>query len=144
MKTLLFAAVALSCAAANAQVIPCPQFYPTKEVTLSEIPSGGHKGIGRLRGAKLSSASMSFDMPYGNVELQGDIREVKDGRDIRYGFDPGQTKWLICVYGGGERIGGTIEWREKVDPKVTSCELKIREVKVSHAASDWTATATCK
>lgn len=144
MKEILPAILALSGIAANAQALSCPNFYPTKEVTLSELPSGSHQGAGRVRGANLSGASMSFDAPQGNVELHGDIREIKGGRDIRYGFEPGTNKWLVCVFGGSERTGGTIEWREKVDPKVTSCELKIRETKEISSRTVTSAIATCK
>jgi len=88
---------------------------------------------------------------YGDDQLVGpEGRKVKGGWDTEYGFTPQQTKWLVCVYGGTEWSGmkrivpGRIEWWEKVDPKITSCILQVREIKFPASLSDWTATATCK
>lgn len=73
-----------------------------------------------------------------------DITTVRNGRDVRYTFTSEQENWLVCEYGGGERIGGTIQWWEKLDPAITDCRLKVRERKIAGTASDWTAFASCK
>ncbi|HEV7817331.1 MAG TPA: STY0301 family protein [Janthinobacterium sp.] len=153
MKKVLFAALfaALVLAStANAEVIECPKLFPSKDITLSEVPLG-HKGNARVQRAHLSLAYMYVGELYGEQYLVGpDVRNSKGGMDIEHGFRPEDTKWLVCRYGGNEwsrseqGVSGTIEWWEKLDPKITSCVLKIREIKVPHTTSDWTATTTCK
>jgi len=149
MRTLLFAALVL-CASVKGEVIKCPERYPSKDVLLPEIPSG-HQSSARLIPARLSLAYMYFGDLYGEQYLEGPgSRKVKDGWDTEYNFTPQETKWLVCVYGGTEwsgldRIsGGSIERWEKLDPKIISCVLKVRETKIGASLSDWTATASCK
>lgn len=152
MKTLLFTALTLA-ATANAEVIKCPDFYPGKEVTLPEIPSG-HKGSGLIRGARLTSAYVYVGKlhsdPNGFEAMQLVPKKIKGGWESVDNFTPDETRWLVCVYGGDSksvgliRATGAIEWWESIDPKIARCELKFMEVKVPHSDSLWTATAVCK
>lgn len=154
MKRLLIAVLVLS-STAKAQEVKCPEFYPEKEVTLAETPSG-HKGIGLIRGANLSSAFMYVGElhsdPSMNQAMQEVPTKVKGGWDMIYNFTPKDTKrWLICVYGGDResvdrpRIHGRTEWWEMIDPRKSSCVLRFREIKSPYQApSSWTATAACK
>ncbi|HEV7816121.1 MAG TPA: STY0301 family protein [Janthinobacterium sp.] len=110
VPTLLLAVVALSCAAANAQQFKCPEFYPDKEATLSEIPLA-HQGGGLVRGASLSNAFFYIGALHGKSggfdSLVGpEDKKVKGGWDTEYDFTPQETRWLVCVYGGNESSGG--------------------------------------
>ena len=149
MKGLLFAALVLT-STANAEVIECPKILPTEDTTLSEVPFG-HNGSMRVQRSHLSFAYMYVGKIYGEQYMVGaDVKNSKGGMDIEYGFRPENTKWLVCRYGGDEwshstnGVVGTIEWWERLDPKITACVLKVRAVKVPHLTSGWTAAATCK
>lgn len=153
MKRLLFAASMLS-SMAHAQEVKCPDFYPEKQITLTEIPSG-HKGSGLQRGANLSSAFIYVGElhsdPSTNQPMQEVPNKVKGGWDMSYNFTPKEAdRWLVCVYGGDRdrvdrpRTYGTTEWWERIDPKLSSCVLKFRETKQAHhATSVWSAAAVC-
>jgi len=142
MRTLLFAALLLF-STAHAEVITCPERFPTKDMALSDNPAGRH-GLARLKPARLSNAYMISGELYSEEQFVPDITKVEGGRDVRYSFTPDDTNWLVCEYGGGERVGGSIQLWEKINPKISGCELKIREIKVPHTASDWSAAAACK
>lgn len=141
--------------AAQAETFQCPEYYPAKPVVLSDAPAG-HRGSGLIRGAKLSSAYISTDTlhsdPSGFNAMQLTPQKVKGGWDTEDHFQPGDNKWLVCVYGGdgrssmdNPRAGASIEWWEKLSPNLSYCALHFREVKsLSRAPSDWIATAICK
>jgi hypothetical protein len=136
MKILLFAMLILG-STAHAEVFTCPERYPAKSITLEDSTTG-RKGIGRILKTGLTSAYMVSGELFSIQDMVPDIRKVPGGTNIGFSMfrDP---KWLVCVY--GERI----EWWEKLDPKFTDCEVKIREVKRPlYPPSTWTATATCK
>lgn len=142
MKILLLPALALL-STAHAEVIECPSRYPAQEIKLEQ-------GRGRVQPARLSFAYMHIGELHGNQELQGpEPRKVKGGWDTAYDFLPGETRWLVCIYGGTEWSGldrisaGTIQWWGKVAPTDASCLLKVRETRMHGALSDWTATVTC-
>jgi hypothetical protein len=144
MRTLAFAALALSCAASNAEVYKCPQVYPDKDKPA----------------AALTSAWMTQDSA---IELAGgfmtDDEGAEEGYDEHYAFN---TEWqtrLVCQYGGTKRIrgrfhdghewyqhmqGGT-EWSMKLPRNTGQCTLQVREAKArAPVKSAWTATAVCK
>lgn len=77
---------------------------------------------GRVKKSKLSGASMYVGEWSGKGELIGDSAEVAGGNDIRFGFQPGDEKWLVCTYGSA----GEIQWWERGDRGATSCTLQIR------------------
>lgn len=155
MKKIPLFAVLMLLAVARAAEIQCPSSYPAEEATLSEIPRG-HEGGGLIRGAPLSSAYIYIGKlhsdPNGFEAMQLVPKRVKGGWDTEDHFTPQETKWLVCVYGGNARlsvenpqVAGSIEWWEKINPNVSYCVLRFREVKLpSRAPSDWVATATCK
>ena len=96
-----------------------------------------------MRPARLSNAYMVSGQIYSKQEFVPAIKNVKGGLDIGYNF-PGSERWLVCEYGGGERLAASIEWWDKLAPNITECELKLRETKVKHGESSWTAAASCK
>lgn len=137
MKTLLYAALAVSCAGATAQTYRCPPRYP---------PNGTPAAV-------LSNAAMYLGEMHGNGALHGDIEEVKDGTDTHYSLPDDVPKWLVCQY-GGERIAGTAisgarviggrDWWIPLDPRIEVCDLKLRETAVDRGISVWEAIAICK
>lgn len=143
MKSLLFTCLVLTSVAASAEVLNCPASFPSKDLPLSDHPPG-RSGSARLQPARLSNAYMTSGKLYSEVEFVPDITNVKNGRDVKYDFTPQQKNWLVCEYGGGERIGGTVQWWEKLSPAITHCVLKVRELKIAGTASDWSASASCK
>jgi hypothetical protein len=143
MRILLYAALVLS-STVNAQVIECPKFFPSKDLALSEVPSG-HKGSARLQPARLSHAYMYVGELYGEQTMvPPGGRKVKGGRDAEYNFAPQDPNWLICTYGGSAWGDGDIEWWEKLDPKINHCVLTVREIKEQPYPIRWTAAAVCK
>lgn len=119
MKPALLLLLALA-PAARAQVIECPKFYPWEDTPLAEVPHQ-HKGKGFVAKSALRGAGMYGGELRGQGELQGDAQKVRGGWDVRHGFAPGDQKWLVCTYGGGD-----VTWWEQIDPKVTSCIVKTR------------------
>lgn len=106
----------LACGAAQAQVIDCPPAFPPEQTALA----GDSKAIvstQRLTGGAVVTGELG-----GNAELHGDRKEVKGGVDVRYGFAPNDPKWFVCGYGRDGPVGS---WRA-VDPKATSCAMKLR------------------
>lgn len=88
---------------------------------------------------------------YGDQYLIGpDVAHSNGSMDIQHGFRPEDKKWLVCVYGGNEWSGnkqvidGPVQLWQKLDPRITSCILKVRKVKTSTSPAPWTATAECK
>lgn len=144
MRTLLFAALALTCAACNAQVYQCPQVYPGKDASASP----------------LTGASMMWGELHGDGYLHGEDEAVEGGHDIRYGFADDEQGWLVCAYGAKKRIKGRLhnghewgqamsygrtKWWVKLAPNAGNCTVQIREVKnLDPGKSIWTATAVCK
>lgn len=84
------------------------------------------------------------------IEVPPGGRKVNGGWETKFHFPPTEDKWLVCVYGGNEwrpgtqMIGGAVEWWGKVDPKTTSCVLKVNATKEQYMPTFWTATASCK
>ena len=107
--------------AVHAQVIECPKVYPGQDTPLAEVPYR-HTGKGVVTRAQLSGASMYVGDWNGRGELVGDSSKVRGGRDTRYGFEPGDVKWLVCTYGRG----GEVQWWEQIAPGVTNCTLQLR------------------
>ena len=118
----------------QAQVVDCPKFYPWQDTALAEVPYQ-HKGKGIVVKAKLSGAAMYIGEMGGQGELEGDIREVKGGRNVTYGFGP-EPKWLVCYYGSS----GDVRWWEQIESRVTSCIVRIRD----GGRNPMDVTATCK
>jgi hypothetical protein len=143
MKKMLVFVLLLAASAASAQVIKCPERFPTKEIALADKPAGRH-GSARLQPARLSNAYMTSGELYSEVEFVPDITKVEGGRNVNYAFTRTQANWLVCEYGGGERVGGTIQWWERLEPSITGCELRVRETRIRGSASAWAATAVCK
>jgi hypothetical protein len=141
MKTLLLAALVLSSNAVAGEVVQCPERFPTKDLALADNPLG-RIGVARLQPANLSNAFIQVGELHGEQGLQPSITKVKGGLNLHYGL-PGKTKWLVCIYGGSERMVGSVDWWEKLNPKFSDCILRLRETKVPNGESNWTATATC-
>lgn len=145
MRSLLFAALLLFCAAVNAQfVYKCPQTYPEKDQPATP----------------LTNATMAWGELHGNGLFAGDYSEAaEEGYNLRYGFVGDEQAWLICGYGGTKRVKGRFhdghewnqrmgwgnsEWWVKIAPKVRACDVQVREVKNRDPSkSTWTVTATC-
>jgi hypothetical protein len=146
MKAILFTALALPFATADAQVYACPQFYPVAEAGPQRLP--------------LTNATMNIGEKNGQGRLHGSDEPAKDGSDTHYGFPGTEPRWLVCWYGGRKRIKGNVidhhewgqyvadhyrEWWIQVDPKANVCRVQIREAKSADGGSStWTATATCE
>lgn len=141
MKILIFAAAVWS-SAASAAVVTCPERFPDKEVSLPVNPPG-RSGVARLQPARLSNAAIHIGELHGEQGLKPHITKVKGGLDLRYSLS-GEKKWLVCIYGGTERMVGSIDWWEKLNPTFSDCTLKLREIKVPDGESSWTAAASCK
>ncbi|TFW34632.1 hypothetical protein [Massilia horti] len=144
MRSLVVAILALSCAAAHAEVYKCPQVYPGKDKPA----------------ASLTSAVMTQDA---DIELAGgfmtDDEGAEEGYDEHYAFSNEWQTRLVCLYGGTKRIKGRfhdghewyqhvqggIEWSMKLPRTTGQCTLQVREVKPrGPGKSMWTATAICK
>lgn len=119
MKMLLLALLAAP--AVHAQVTECPKFYPWEDTLLTEVPYQ-HTGKGLVAKSKLSGASVYAGEWNCKAELIGDSAKVAGGTDIRFGFQPGDEKWLVCTYGSA----GEIQWWERLDRGATRCTLQIR------------------
>jgi hypothetical protein len=112
---------ALVAPAVQAHVVECPKFYPWQDTPLAEVPYR-HKGQGFVARSVLRGAVMYTGEINGKAELVGDARKMKDGREVAYGFEPGESKWLVCSYGDG-----SVTWWEQMDPKATSCLVRTRD-----------------
>ena len=121
--------------AAHAQVIECPQHYPSQDTPLAEVPHQ-HNGHGFVAKSPLRNALMYAGEINGRQALVGEPHRVKGGRDLHHGFERGERKWLVCFYGEDR----TIAWWEQVDPKVTNCVVQVREGE----KNQMTVRATCK
>ena len=130
-----FALAVLLAPTVHAQVVECPKFYPWQDTPLAEVPYR-HAGKGVVARAQLSGASMYVGDWNGRGELVGDGKKVRGGRDTRYGFEPGDVKWLVCTYGRD----GSVTWWEQMDPKATSCVVRLRE----GGRDPMEANATCR
>jgi hypothetical protein len=144
MRAIVFAALAMTCSVASAEVYKCPQVYPGKDAPA--MP--------------LTGASMMWGELHGDGYLHDDDEAVDGGHDIRYGFADDEQAWLVCAYGADKRINGTLhngrewgqamsyggtKWWMKLAPKAGNCTLQVREKKASVSGkSTWTATADCK
>lgn len=122
MRRALLLLWAVLAPAAHAQVIACPKFYPSTDTALAQVPYQ-HNGQGFVAKSPLRNALMYAGEINGKQALVGEPHRVKGGRDLHHGFEPGESKWLVCFYGEDR----TITWWEHVDPRVTSCIVRIRE-----------------
>lgn len=145
MRRLLLAAIVFS-SVAHAEIIKCPERYPTKDVALSADAADGG-GTARVRPARLSGAYFESGPLYvpPTVPL---ITKVKGGWDTEYLFGPpeyGDPRWLICRYGGQQWGEGEIERWEKLPQHFTRCFEQVRGTKIPGTTSiAWTQTAICK
>jgi hypothetical protein len=132
MKSLLFIALALSCATVDAQVYKCPQFHPDKDH--SDAP--------------LTGARIMWGEKHGNGWLAGvDSTPVKGGLDSHYDF--GDRGWLVCVYDFRKRSERKrpedAEWWIQLDSKLSQCNLRVRDAKPGNTGkSTASVTALCK
>jgi hypothetical protein len=143
MRAFLFAVLLVSCTGISAQVYRCPQVYPDKDRPASP----------------LTGAIMRQTEP---TPINGllDEEAAEEGYDSHYALDPVDQTWLVCFYGGKERIKGRFHdghewnqriasadsaWKMKLAPKLSDCTIRTRESK-THAPnkSTWTVTVTCK
>jgi hypothetical protein len=139
---LLLATLALS-SVVHAGEIKCPDRFPVKYVALPANPSYGGASV-RITEARLSNAYFIEGQIYGPRVFIPDTTKVKGGYDLKFGLLPNQPRWLVCKYGGERWGGGPIERWERMPDTINSCAMKVREIKIPHTTSDWTATATCK
>lgn len=143
MNKLLLVSLVLS-STAHAQVIECPKLFPSNETAFSEV-SLGKTGAARVQRGHLSHAYMYFGELYGEQFFTPPVsKKVKGVWDAKYTFSPEYKNWLVCTYGGDAWGGGTVERWERLDPKITSCLLKVRQVKEPQMQTVWKATADCK
>jgi hypothetical protein len=155
MKALLVALVLFWCDSACGEEYKCPDFYPASEAALSSAIEG-HRGSGLVRGAPLFGAQIYrgklHSNPNGFEAMQKKSpKRVKGGWDEENNFMVGETKWLVCLYGGGKpdlrnpAAVSSIEWWEQIDPYISHCVLQFREIKAPyHAESRWFASALCR
>lgn len=144
MKILLSSTLLLFLATSKAEEYRCPQTYPGKDAPA----------------AVLTGATMRWGELHGDGWLTGDDEAAEGGQDIHYGFADDEQAWLVCSYGGKNRIkgrfhdghewnqhieGAAAEWWVKLRPKVSTCTVQLREVKSqAPQKSTWTASAICK
>jgi hypothetical protein len=144
MRPLIVAVLALSCAAANAEVYNCPQVYPGKD-----WPS-----------ASLTGATMAWGDDATGLFAGDYSTPAEEGYDAAYPIMDDEQAWLICSYGSKKRNKGKvrdghewnqymewspIQWKVKLPPKAHDCILQVREVKASAPEkSTWTVSAVCK
>ena len=143
MKTLLFAVLLLCATSPSAQVYRCPQVYPDND-----------KPAAPLTGAMVRQTEPT---PTNNLVAE---EAAEEGYDSHYALDPVDQTWLVCFYGGKERIKGRFHdghewnqrigaadsaWEMKLAPKLSDCTIQTRESKArAPSKSTWTVTATCK
>jgi hypothetical protein len=145
MRAYIFALLALSGAAAEAQVYRCPQVYPGKDKPA----------------AVLTSAEITQDTDL--IPAAGfmtDDEAAEEGYNENYVLNPEWQTRLTCLYGNKKRTkgrfhdghewyqhmtGGGREWPVKLAPKISRCTLQVREIKPRDPSkSTWTATANCE
>lgn len=145
MRALLFALLALSGAAAEAQVYRCPQAYPGRDKPALPLTSAE---ITQDTDLQLAAGFMTDD------------EAAEEGYDEHYTLNPEWQTRLACIYGNKNRTsgrfhdghewyqhmtGGGIEWPVKLAPRISRCTLQVREMKLRDPnKSTWTATATCE
>jgi hypothetical protein len=145
MKLLILSVLVLTVHAANAQMWKCPETYPGKDAGTQPIP--------------LTNATMAVGAAHGANRLQTG-KSVNGGTDTRYSFPSKEPRWLVCWYGGKERVNGTVvggrergqyvadhrhEWWMELDPKVTACGVRLREIRpFGQSKSTWEVTALCE
>jgi hypothetical protein len=151
MKRTSIVALALSCAAAHADVYRCPQTYPGKDA--SAIPLTGAYMMFGERPSSGPPFPSGWDTP--------DDRAAEEGTDQHYELPENEEGWLICEYGSRKRIKGRSHdghewgqymqghgeqpWFVKLAPRDRSCTVHIREIKTSDPSkSTWTVNAVCK
>lgn len=121
MKRLVFICLLFS-AAARAQEISCPKFYPSEDVVLGEVPYR-HNGKGVMKKQELSGAAwMAGDFNDTFGEMAGGSEKVKGGVNIAV---PSFAKWFVCWYGGGRAVA----WWEELKPDVAkagNCNIQVR------------------
>jgi hypothetical protein len=136
MKKLLLLCLMFA-AAAQAQEIVCPKFYPWEDTVLAEVPYQ-HTGKGVIKKQELSGANWmggDFNDTFG--EMAGGTDKVKGGVDIAV---PTFAKWFVCWYGGGRAV----TWWEELKPDTTkgkNCKIEVRN-KVGRGPMD--ARLVCK
>jgi hypothetical protein len=65
-----------------------------------------------------------------------------DASTLRFGR---RASHVARAASAGERWGGgPIERWERMPDTINSCAMKVREIKIPHTTSDWTAAAVCK
>jgi hypothetical protein len=119
MKAITLSVFFLS-STVGAQVIECPQFYPSKDIELADVPRH-HNGKGMVARQRLSGAGLTIGEFNGGGDLQGLRKEISGGYEVDFGMPGVGLKWFVCVYG---QTGGTTWW-EQLDSKEASCKLKI-------------------
>jgi hypothetical protein len=142
MKRLILSVLLLP-SVMHANVIKCPERFPANDTVLPASPSYGSASV-RVTEARLSNAYFLEGPIYSPRMVIPNETDVKGGFDVKFGFLPDLPRWLVCKY-GGERWGtGNIERWERMPDTINSCVQKVREIKIPHSTSDWTAAAVCK
>jgi hypothetical protein len=105
----------------SAQTVECPKFYPSADTYINETPYQ-HNGKGLVKKSALKDASAFIGEINGGGEIQGGIKEVKNGYDVELPLD---IKWFVCIY------ENNVQWWEelKLNPKITSCTMYVRKNK---------------
>ncbi len=146
MRSLFLAfLIGLQSAPISAQMTyRCPPVYPGKDAP--PLP---------LTSAFMDSGEVADLRTY--APPRGEAAE--EGYDLPYSFSDEEQAWLVCSYGGKERIKGRFhdghEWNQRVEgsvadwwielpPRAGMCLVQVREGKARDPKkSRWMATATC-
>jgi hypothetical protein len=143
MKTLLLTAMILSSAVQGVEV-KCPDFYPRAALKLA-FEATDPEGQGLMKPANLSYTYIHDGALYSEQSLvPPPPTKEKGGWRIDVGIVPQSDNWLVCVYGGETWGGGSLERWQRLDSKLTSCVLHVKQTKVRQNPFIWNAWAVCK
>ncbi|UOD29567.1 hypothetical protein INH39_29960 [Massilia violaceinigra] len=143
MKALLLAALIVS-PAAQAVEVKCPDVYPAKTLKLAPDASDT-EGHGLMKRAHLSYTYIHDGELYSEQTLVPPPRtKVKGGWHTEFGVVPDTDNWLVCVYGGATWGDGSLERWQRLDSKLSSCVLHVKQTRLKHNPQLWNAWAVCK
>ncbi len=143
LKALLLAGFLLS-STVQAVEVACPDFYRSKTLTLPP-DSSDPEGHGLMKPAHLSYTYIHDGDLYSEQTLvPPPSTKVKGGWQTGFGVVPDTDNWLVCVYGGQTWGDGRLERWQRLDSKLTSCVLHVRQTKVRQNPTAWKAWAACK
>lgn len=129
---------------AHAVEVACPDVYPPKTLTLAPDASDP-QGYGLMKRAHLSYTYIHDGDLYSEQTMVPPApTKVKGGWKTEFGVFPEKENWLVCVYGGETWGLGRLERWQRLDSKLTSCMLHVKQTKVRQNPTIWNAWAVCK